>query len=216
MALFRYAYDRRPYEYYHLLSGIDLPIKPMSAIRKFFEDNRGKEFVGYTSLYHIQEICKYHFFTRHLRRKKFLSKAFWKIMRTSADFVGNLFMKREPDTMEIKRGYNWVSITNDCCAYLLSKSDYINKRYRHTLCCDEVYKHTLIWNSPFKEKLYNVDDPCNGSAREIDWNRGKPYIWGQSPEDFDILMQSNQMFARKFDEKLSKDLTEKILAVVRK
>lgn len=215
MALFRYAYDHGPYEYYHLISGIDLPIKPMCEIRKFFENNSGKEFVGYTNLYHIQEICKYHFFTKHLRRKYFLSKAFWKIVRCCVDFVANLFMKREPDIMEIKRGYNWVSITNDCCAYLLSKEEYITRRYRHTLCCDEVYKHTLIWNSPFKEKLYNVDDPCIGSAREIDWNRGIPYTWGQSPEDFEILMNSPCMFARKFDENKSKELIEKIVAKIR-
>ena len=34
--------------------------------------------------------------------------------------------------------------------------------------------------------------------REIDWNRGQPYIWGQNPEDTDILLNSPKLFARKF------------------
>ena len=43
MLLFETAYDKGPYEYYHLLSGTDLPIKPVPAILKFFDDHAGKE-----------------------------------------------------------------------------------------------------------------------------------------------------------------------------
>jgi hypothetical protein len=36
--------------------------------------------------------------------------------------------------------------------------------------------------------------------RFIDWERGKPYIWGQEQGDFEYLTGSPYMFARKFDE----------------
>ena len=45
--------------------------------------------------------------------------------------------------------------------------------------------------------------------RYIDWKRGKPYTWGQKENDFDELMNSPYMFARKFDE-THMEIVEKI------
>ena len=33
------------YEYYHIISGVDLPLKSQEYIHKFFNANRGKEFI---------------------------------------------------------------------------------------------------------------------------------------------------------------------------
>lgn len=44
--------------------------------------------------------------------------------------------------------------------------------------------------------------------REIDWNRGNPYVF--RTEDFEILMNSPCMFARKFDEKTDREIIERI------
>ena len=44
--------------------------------------------------------------------------------------------------------------------------------------------------------------------RHIDWKRGKPYIFRN--DDFDELISSNCMFARKFDEKIDNEIIEKI------
>ena len=33
------------YDYYHLISGVDFPVKPMSYIYDFFERNNGTEFI---------------------------------------------------------------------------------------------------------------------------------------------------------------------------
>ena len=46
-ALFDEAYRRGEYSYYHLLSGVDIPLKTQNYIHRFFEKNAGKEFVGY-------------------------------------------------------------------------------------------------------------------------------------------------------------------------
>ena len=34
------------YEYYHIISGVDLPLKSQEYIHKFFNANRGKEFIN--------------------------------------------------------------------------------------------------------------------------------------------------------------------------
>lgn len=38
------------YSYYHLLSGVDMPIKSKKEIYNFFESNKGKEFVHFSIL----------------------------------------------------------------------------------------------------------------------------------------------------------------------
>lgn len=45
--LFETALSHGPYAYYHLLSGTDLPIKSQDYIHAFFQQNAGKEFVGF-------------------------------------------------------------------------------------------------------------------------------------------------------------------------
>ncbi|RMC92317.1 hypothetical protein D9O40_20540 [Clostridium autoethanogenum] len=37
------------YSYYHLFSGMDLPIKSQRYIQKFFEKNKGKEFIHFVT-----------------------------------------------------------------------------------------------------------------------------------------------------------------------
>ena len=40
-ALFDEAYRRGEYSYYHLLSGVDMPLKTQNYIHRFFEKNAG-------------------------------------------------------------------------------------------------------------------------------------------------------------------------------
>ena len=65
MQLFEIASANGSYEYYHLLSGNDLLIKPLNYVFDFFDQNRGKEFVGFTSGTHwLEKVMKYQFFMR--------------------------------------------------------------------------------------------------------------------------------------------------------
>lgn len=65
---------REGYDYYHFLSGADLPIKSNETIQQFFEENNGKEFIHFGTLQYQQDIQQrfnvYHFFTRQLGRKR--------------------------------------------------------------------------------------------------------------------------------------------------
>lgn len=45
LRLFSAAYEKRKYQYYHIMSGVDFPIKSMDYIHRFFETNAGYEFV---------------------------------------------------------------------------------------------------------------------------------------------------------------------------
>ena len=48
---------------------------------------------------------------------------------------------------------------------------------KYTLCADEIFIQTILWNSPFRERMHCTNNANTGSMREIDWEHGSPYIW---------------------------------------
>ena len=197
--MFQTAYQNGPYQYYHLLSGVDLPIKTNDYIHCFFERYAGLEFVGFVDAVeaskHLFKVQLFHFFTSNLKDKQSLSAKFHrKIMLWQ--FNHHLFLRNRH--IDFQKGANWVSVTNDFVTYLLSKKKETLKRYKFTYGADEIFLQTILWNSSFRYHIYNVKDEYVGCMREICWNRGNPYIWTEA--DYDELMNSDKLFARKFDE----------------
>ena len=88
------------------------------------------------------------------------------------------------------------------------------KQYRFASCGDEVYKQTIIGNSFLFNSVYDKVDDYKGCMRFIDWNKGNPYIFRSI--DFEQLMSSDRMFARKFDEKVDIDIVERIFEALDK
>lgn len=113
---------------------------------------------------------------------------------------------RRKTTFEFKKGGQWVSVTENAVSYLLQYKDIILKRMRYTLCPDEIFIQTLLWNSPFREKIYCIHDASTGCMRDIDWEHGNPYVWQNT--DYKRLADSNKIFARKFHSKQMKVVHE--------
>ena len=72
LLLLETASMKGPYDYYHLLSGVDLPIKSQDYIHRFFEKNKGYEFVPYScgeaNLKDLErKVFKYHLFCRYYK-----------------------------------------------------------------------------------------------------------------------------------------------------
>lgn len=193
--LFRMAYTNGPYLYYHLLSGVDLPIKSQDYIHDFFQKNHGKEFIGFAQGEQNMIDCnnkmmKFHLFSRHIHNSNRLLIH----CRILLENILNKYLVRS-SSMPFRKGTNWVSITNECCKYILGKEKSILKRFKFTICGDEIFLQTLVYNSPFYKRCYNVSDEYVSNQREIDWKRGKPYNW--TIEDKEFLLHSDKIFARK-------------------
>lgn len=101
--------------------------------------------------------------------------------------------------IDFRKGSQWASITSDFTEYLLSRENIIRKIYSHTFCPDEVFIQTECWNSEFRHKLHDYSPNYRGHMRLIDWRRGNPYVWRD--EDYDELIHSDRIFARKFSSK---------------
>lgn len=196
--------------YYHLLSGVDFPLKTQDEIYDFFNKNRGKNFIKYDwksieNKSHLDRIKFYHFFQEKIGRNSGKTAAFWWKMenvllkgqkRISVDRI-----KGEED--KILKGTQWFSITHEMADYIIDKIVYIKRKFSYSLCADEVFLQTVASASPYKESI--VDD----SLRLIDWKRGDPYIFRS--DDYDILSKSSKLFARKFDEDVDIEIVRRLL-----
>lgn len=195
---------KTPHDYYHLLSGADLPLKTPDKILNFFDENAGKEFVQFVQQNRVDErilnrFRHYHFFQQILGRKinsfplRLIERALLIAQKT-------LKINRvRKETRVFSKGAQWFSITQDLANSVLSEEKWIRKTFWATNCCDEIFLQTLIVNSDFKNNLFHqtFDDSCESFMRLIDWKRGGPYTFKSS--DYDELINSPMLFARKFD-----------------
>lgn len=196
-ALFDAAHNNGPYAYYHLLSGVDLPLKSQDYIHRFFEKHQGKEFIGYTLTEMTPEISRrmqrWHLFPRHFSRKRNVYSAFRSVFLRCQELLG---IMRNRQTVFTK-GSQWVSITEQMTEYFLNQETWAQKAFTHTFVPDECVMQTLCWNSPFKEKLYSTASDGEGCMRCIGWKNDELYDW--SAADYETLIASPALFARKFN-----------------
>lgn len=179
--LFKKAYSKGTYSYYHLLSGVDLPIKPIDQITDWFENNQGYEYLGgrpADKKYHKRMHRKYYFVTRQRNLATTIILAMQKILCLKWNSKTELWM-----------GPNWGSFTNSFIAKLIENENWICRHFRRSFCGDELYKPTLL-------RHLGIEENDKKSIRHIDWGRGNPYTFRE--EDYDELMASDKLFARKF------------------
>lgn len=198
LVLYREAFAHA-YDYYHLLSGVDLPIKSQAYIHSFFKEHRGKIFLGLmqNAWRTKTKIAYYHFFTKNLRGEKPQDKLeqslHWVLTQIQKMLFINRSMREFPD---IVKGANWCSLPHEALAYLMEREEWIRSRFKYTYAADEVYKAIILYNSPLRSRLYNTENEYEGCLRLLDWQRGNPYVWRL--DDLEQILQSNKLFARKF------------------
>lgn len=202
MALLEASYNTSQYGYYHLLSGADLPLKSQDEIHLFFEQNKGKQFVvldenANNSFSFKERISKYYFFQNILGRNEIKGKLKFINDLNKISFIFQYILKidRVNKIKKYYKGHSWFSFTQDFIDYLL-KCDI--SEFKYSFCADEIFLPTILMNSKFKN--------CQSSfpIRYIDWQRGGPYTF--RTEDFEELIESSSLFARKFDLNIDKEI----------
>ena len=213
LMLMKRARDAGEYSYYHLLSGVDMPIKGKNDIYSFFEKS-GREFIGIVpgeTFYSVRRVKYYHVLTHNgLFRNMKLLKALDRV----SEYIQRFFRvnRIKHYTGKIIDGWEWFSITDIFCQYVLDKEKDIKSMFSKSIAPDELVFQTVAYNSEFRERLNCESDLKTGSMRYIDWQRGRPYVWGTegTEQDFEMLLNSPYLFARKFDEKVNMEIVDKI------
>lgn len=202
LLLFETASMKGPYDYYHLLSGVDLPIKSQDYIHRFFAENKGYEFVPYScgkaNLEDLKrKVFKYHLFCRYYKIPPRVLKKQVASFRKNFLKLQDFFHYSRPEEIEFKKGSNWVSITHELLIILLAKKSFILRRFKYVCCGDEIFLQSILWNSKRRSYIYPGSEQLNAGLRAIDWERGNPYVWKM--EDLHYLLETDHLFARKFE-----------------
>lgn len=206
---------RIKFDYYHLLSGQDLLIKPFAYVDDFFSEHKGTEYVaiehddfhGNMSRLDKDKYQLYRFFCSRGRKQPWMHWAdvFWTLQH-------NVGIQRDRGcSLNHGKGANWFSITDAFAKYLLAHLDIVESHFMHrTLCCDELFMQTVILNSPFKGKIASSHTSNSNYQimRYIDWTRGRPYIFRKT--DYSELVHSDMLFARKFDDSIDEEIVKLI------
>lgn len=217
LKLYRSATLQYKYAYYHLVSGADLPLLSQKEIHLFFEANVGKEFLGFSNdAFNRDRVSKIHLFAKHMRVQK--NERLKRVGRQ----LRNLFLRLQQKLNynrhsnfegEIVFGTQWASLTDAFVNDLLQYENWFLEFYKYSNCSDEIYKQTFAFNSIYRESIYDFDDELRGCQRFVDWKRGRPYTFRS--EDFDLVMNSEMLFARKFEDTVDKDIVEQIYTAIK-
>ena len=202
------------YSFIHLLSGQDLPIKPLNEILAFFDDHEQFNFIFYnkpegsTGNYH--RVRYYHPFQDIKPRRRSIWSVSQRIIVDIQKCIGIDRTKKYEGTF--KSGSQWWSIKPDLAEFILSERDQIYRLFRYTMC-DEMFVQTLVFNSDYYNTLYIKEEfDQHANQRMIVFQNGAPHIW--TMRDFEKVKNSDLLFARKFDEKVDADIINAIVRLV--
>lgn len=203
MKLFEAAHRNGPYQHYHMLSGVHLPLKPVGELLAFYDDHQGEEIMD------LWETCtgkgniklgKWNFWNKNLRNPSSrIYSISWFSWRWTMAVQKRLPIYHLPNEQYVKSS-NWVSITQQAVEHLLKRKTQIKNIYQYSLCGDEYFVASELTKADFKihdEKklLFQV------------WDGDGPRVLKK--EDEKEMIMSGCLYARKFS---AATLPESIIA----
>lgn len=193
------------YDYYHLLSGVDVPVKSRAYIEEYFTRAPGTNYVNFLapeiSRADLYRVMFYYPMQRYNIRKPAVRRALRNFSAAVQLGFGVDRTRRLPDGFAFQKGAQWFSITHALAANLLEKESEIRGIFSDTYCPDEMFVQTEIINSPFRDTLPE-NAFCNDYAsclRYVDWERGNPYTFTDADLAELLSTPETALFARKFD-----------------
>jgi Core-2/I-Branching enzyme len=195
------AFDR-----YCLLSGSDFPIKELSYIQTQFSSQ--KEFIRIDRELGTSSNPKQ---SKKVKRFYFLDYP-----ELGGNWLSGKLPRKLNRKIRLYHGSQWWALTDEFIKYTFSflkdNPDYLNF-HKYTNAPDEIFFHSIIKHSPFSENISHDFEKIACLSEFMSMNEhGCHYIhWTEghrSPKildvnDLDSLINSQALFARKFDEKLS-------------
>ncbi len=214
LALLKAATGAGRYDYYHLLSGMDMPIKPQKEVHRFFDEHQGQEFLNLWTL-KKSTLSRFRYYSIFPEGEgRFRTRIVNHIFKGLQMAVGFRINRG----VDFHFGSQWFSITDDLARYVVKNEGWLERVFRRTTTCDEIFLATLVCNSPFRNKLFvpqpvkNQKEVNLANMRFIDWSRGESirHPWTFRADDMPLLESVPHLWARKFDENVDSEIIDKL------
>ncbi len=157
------------YQYYHLISGTDFPMKSQDYIHEYL-NGKDMEFFPYhcDGQYddHFTHRLKYYYpFLKYTGKEAHdgpgkKERLLRQLAQFEEKFIGlqEKFGVDRLRNQKFYRGRRWFSITHDFALYIISKARDIRKTYRLTDTPDEIFIPTLALGSQFADRVCDSED----------------------------------------------------------
>jgi hypothetical protein len=204
------------YDYYHLITGSDFPVKPLSYLKNYFELHRHDNYMNY---FKLPDNCwgadggfgrmNYFFLVSNILDIRKTRNLVIRIDRKLRKIHARYLPKRKFKFFnQLYGGSTYWSLSADAVNYAV---DYMKnnpqylRRFRYTLIGEEIFLQTILLNN--RDLCINAD-----YLRYMRWDE-----YGTKPEvldisDYESLQQLHVFFARKFDKSISKMLIDRIVS----
>lgn len=178
-----------------------MPLKNQDEIHEFFRDKK-EDFLEVTDFKPaIKRVKYYHFFVR-LRVKYPLFNLLRRILLVpQLLFVNRLRNSKIPYSM----GANWCSLTYNTTKLLVHLYHEHRNVFKYTTNSDEHYKQMLLGNNP------HVNISSTGNLRYVVFDTGNPSPHILRENDYESIISSECLFARKFDIRIDKNIVNTII-----
>jgi hypothetical protein len=185
------------YAFYHIISGTHFPLLPIERILDFFNAKEGQTvFHALCTDTQYQEFLKvrsYNLFTRYLA---FGPKAIQKsvqILNRAGHKVQSLLGIERNRYVTFYKASNWASFSEEAILMLIERKEQVRHIFAFSYCGDEYFAPTVLMNSPLREQVSNYENYL-----KLEMGDANPRTL--TDEDYDMLIHSNCLFARKFSD----------------
>lgn len=191
--------------YFILISGQDFPIKSNAYIHDFLNAGFGVEYIQNEPL--PRKAWKLNGGLDRVNYKWFIDELGLKESHQS--YLTQIQNKslRKYDFIPYG-GSQWWCLTANCIKFILNliQHDSLNTYhfFENSFIPDELFFQTAIMNSRFSAYVKN------NNYRFINWTDGPNYPKIFTSQDYDQIMSSEKLFARKFDLSLDAEIIDRI------
>jgi hypothetical protein len=179
------------FDHAFLLSGQDYPIKSMNHIRTFVDEHLGSEFI---ESFPADEPNRW---SAAEGEHNALNRVLYWTISFRSRHIQIKWKRRFPFGFRPHGGSMWWCLTRECVVYIdrfVREKPAYTRYFRMVFIPDESFFQSIISNSRFKGRIVSDD------LRYADWQNPNPsYPRTLDTDDFEKLMSSSKLFARKFD-----------------
>jgi hypothetical protein len=207
------------FDYVHLISGKDLPLRPVEDIMDFIDAHDGTEFLAINPPKRATEVRPRvgRYWSERLLEGKVMGgprgMALRAMQKASVSLQGGVGIDRTRRWgHEIQTGEAWCSVTSALARHFVDHMEWADHHLRKTFVPEEFFWATMACDSPRREYVEREAPPYYANLRHISWQEGAPghpHIWRMA--DLPELAASPNMFARKFDPSVDSEVVEEVI-----
>jgi hypothetical protein len=199
------------YSYFTLLSGDDIPLQNINLFHHYLENNPYEYLDLEDNLnYKLEPRVRYqysqHFFKKHRTRKEYL------ICKWHRKLFKLGFKRNDISHIpKLYKGSQWFTLSHtaiQCIQKYLNEHPQYIETFKTSLCGDELFFHTILFNSELKDSIKTTREVSKSYLRYIDWHTGPDFPRTLNQQDFSKMQSSMMFFARKLESDIDLKLLE--------